>query len=72
MLFINLLENAFKHGVEKMRANAFIHLRMRSQGRQLIFTIENSFDGMASNHDKGIGLENLKKDWIIYILISMN
>ncbi|WP_430682171.1 hypothetical protein [Maribacter halichondriae] len=66
------MENAFKHGVEKMRANAFIHLRMRSQGRQLIFTIENSFDGMASNHDKGIGLENLKKDWIIYILISMN
>ena len=61
LLFINLLENAFKHGVEKIRENAFIHLRMRSKGRQLFFSIENSFEGMASNHNKGIGLENLKK-----------
>lgn len=61
LLFIVLLENAFKHGVEKMRENAFIHLRMRSQGKKLIFTIENSFDESASNQANGIGLENLKK-----------
>jgi len=61
LLFINLLENAFKHGVEKMRENAFIHLRMQSQGKQLFFTIENSFDELTSNNNNGIGLENLKK-----------
>ncbi len=61
LLFINLLENAFKHGVEKMRENAFINLRMQSQGKRLFFTIENSFDELAPNNNYGIGLENLKK-----------
>ncbi len=61
LLFIILLENAFKHGVEKMSDNAFIHLRMQSQEKQLFFTIENSFDKSASNLNNGIGLENLKK-----------
>jgi len=61
LLFINLLENAFKHGVAEMRENAFIHLGMQSQGKQLIFTIENNFDETRLHHKKGIGLENLKK-----------
>lgn len=61
LLFIILLENAFKHGVEKMRENAFIHLGMQSQGKQLLFTIENSFDKSVSNDTNGIGIENLKK-----------
>jgi len=59
LLFIVLLENAFKHGVEKIRENAFINMRMQSQGKQLLFTIENNFDGVISNHYNGIGLENL-------------
>ncbi len=61
LLFINLLENAFKHGVARIRENAFIHLSMQSQGGQLLFTIENSLDRMVSNQNKGIGLENLRK-----------
>lgn len=61
LLFIILLENAFKHGVEKMRKNAFIHLHMQSQGTQLFFKIENNFDEQASRHKPGIGLKNLKK-----------
>lgn len=61
LLFINLLENAFKHGVAEIRENAFIHLSMQSQGKQLFFTIENNFDETRLNHKKGIGLENLKK-----------
>lgn len=61
LLFIILLENAFKHGVEKIRKNAFIHLQMHLQGNQLLFTIENNFDPLAINSSQGIGLENLKK-----------
>lgn len=61
LLFIILLENAFKHGVEKMREEAFIHLKMKSEGKKLFFTIENNFDPSASNQSPGIGLENLKK-----------
>lgn len=61
LLFIILLENAFKHGVEKMRENAFIHLRMESKGKQLLFKIENGMDETCSIDQKGIGHENLKK-----------
>ena len=61
LLFIILLENAFKHGIEKMRTNAYIHLQMKSDEKQLLFTIENNFDKTADNQKPGIGLENLKK-----------
>lgn len=61
LLFIILLENAFKHGVEKMRADAFIRLHMETQNDQLRFTIENRFDASTTNSTNGIGLGNLKK-----------
>ena len=61
LLFIILLENAFKHGVEKLRSNAFIHMHMESTQEELIFTIENNFDPTASETQQGIGLANLKK-----------
>ncbi len=61
LLFIVLLENAFKHGVSEMDEDAFIHLRMQSQEKQLFFTIENSFDEAITNKKNGIGLNNLKK-----------
>lgn len=61
LLFIVLLENAFKHGVEKIREDAFIHIRMQSRGKHLFFKIENSFDKSTSNLNNGIGLNNLKK-----------
>lgn len=61
LLFIILLENAFKHGIERIRKNAFIHLKIESQGKQVLFTIENNFDELVSNRTHGIGLENLKK-----------
>lgn len=61
LLFIILLENAFKHGVEKMRKNAFIQIEMKSQGKKLFFKVENNYDELPVNRHKGIGLDNLKK-----------
>ncbi len=61
LLFIILLENAFKHGVEKIREHAFIRLKIQSEGKKLSFTIENNFNELTSNHKKGIGLDNLRK-----------
>jgi len=60
LLFIILLENAFKHGVEKMRENVFIHLRISSEGKNISFVIENSFKKSTSHPNGGIGLDNLK------------
>ncbi len=61
LLFIILLENAFKHGVEKLRDNSFIHLHIQSQGNRLFFTIKNNFGRVTSNQTIGIGLRNLKE-----------
>ncbi|OJJ17015.1 hypothetical protein BKI52_30320 [marine bacterium AO1-C] len=61
LLFIILLENAFKHGVEKTHDDAFIHMRMQTHNNQLFFTIVNNIDEPLPDHKPGIGLENLKK-----------
>ncbi|WP_298426786.1 histidine kinase [uncultured Kordia sp.] len=61
LLFIILLENAFKHGIETLREHAFIHLNMESKDKQLFFSIENNFNEIITNDRQGIGLENLKQ-----------
>ncbi len=60
LLFINLLENAFKHGVEKATEEAFIHINLKENDQQISFTIQNNFDGKLPSEKSGIGLKNLK------------
>lgn len=62
LLFISLIENAFKHGVNS-RKPSFVHICFKAEGDDLVFISENS------NHPKqdvnrsgsGIGLGNLKR-----------
>lgn len=61
LLFIILLENAFKHGVEPVTENAYIHLDLKTLGNQILFTIENNYEPNTSHQKAGIGLDNLKK-----------
>ena len=61
LLFINLLENAFKHGVEKMTEGAYVRLNLTAQSNRVTFMIENNFDTTNAQKSNGIGLENLKK-----------
>jgi two-component system sensor histidine kinase AlgZ len=61
LLFIILLENAFKHGVENLRENAYIHINMKAENNQILFNIENNFDPTIETEHKGIGLNNLKR-----------
>lgn len=60
LLFIILVENAFKHGVEVLRNNAFVHLVITSKNNEVSFKIENNFD-KNEKKEKGIGLENLRR-----------
>ncbi|AIM61713.1 sensor histidine kinase [Cellulophaga lytica] len=61
LLFIILLENAFKHGVESWsKNNAYIHMNLTYTDNFVQFEIENNFDGTHTN-EGGIGLENLKR-----------
>ena len=62
LLFIILLENAFKHGVENLREDATVTINLTSSESNIKFTIENNFDSSENLKKKpGIGLKNLKR-----------
>ncbi len=61
LLFIILLENAFKHGAERLTENAYIHLDLKTRDNQIFFTIKNNIEPNDSHQGAGIGLDNLKK-----------
>ena len=61
LLFIILLENALKHGVESLTQDAFVKMNLISNDKEIHFTIENNFDPHETAAEKGIGLENLKQ-----------
>jgi len=60
LLFINLLENAFKHGVEKATDNAFVHIKLIEDDTKISFTVKNNYDVEDTSVNEGIGLKNLK------------
>jgi len=61
LLFIILLENAFKHGVENLREHAFVHLNMSATQNLVSFEIKNNFDHKETPNTPGIGIQNLKR-----------
>jgi len=61
LLFINLLENAFKHGVETLTENAFVKMKLTNDDEFIYFSIENNFDEKVDDTSTGIGLINLKR-----------
>ena len=62
LLFISLVENAFKHGVNA-RYPSFVRVSMHYAGGELHFRAENSLFGkQGSDHiGSGIGLDNMKR-----------
>jgi len=61
LLFIILLENAFKHGIENLSKDAYVHINVNTKNNKVFFEIENNFDTTLPKEDKGIGLKNLKR-----------
>jgi hypothetical protein len=61
LLYIILLENAFKHGIETLTENAFIHINLYEDPNFIYFDIENNFDPKEINETNGIGIQNLKR-----------
>ncbi len=67
LLFINLLENAFKHGVETLSAEPFIEFTLSTNSKAISFAIENNFDAQVLEKNKrqrgqgGLGTENVQR-----------
>lgn len=61
LLFIILLENSFKHGIENLSKDAYVYIHITAKDNKVFFEIENNFDQTLPKEDKGIGLKNLKR-----------
>ncbi len=61
LLLIILLENAFKHGVERLRENAFVNIQLKAENGIMSFEIENNFDENDGYKRDGLGISNLKR-----------
>lgn len=62
LLFISLIENAFKHGVSNNKPS-FIHLRITGDNKRINCIIENSYfpKNEQDKSGSGIGMVNLRK-----------
>lgn len=61
LLYLSLVENAFKHGAEKTSGNIDIRISIVTGIDHSIFKVENSAFEDSSDKRKGIGLENVER-----------
>lgn len=65
LLFIPLLENAFKYTIDKKGSK--IHILIKEEGHKLHFSIQNRFDKtVITKLQGGLGLRNLQKRLKLY------
>ncbi|SKA06788.1 sensor histidine kinase [Sediminibacterium ginsengisoli] len=61
MLLIPLVENVFKHGIDKRREDNFIELTVERKDKRLYITVENLYLQLPVNGQTGgLGLSNLR------------
>jgi two-component system, LytTR family, sensor histidine kinase AlgZ len=62
LVLITFLENAFKHGVSGNNSKSWVNVSIHVDGKQCIYTVENSKPEGVNLHEKsGIGLQNVKR-----------
>ncbi|MFT3827011.1 MAG: sensor histidine kinase [Chitinophagaceae bacterium] len=68
LMFIPLLENAFKHGSHRLTNSGFIHGSLEIADKEIHFVLRNDFLPAPQLQTKygGVGIENLKKRLQLY------
>ena len=61
MLLQPLLENAFKHGVERSVGPVSIAVSANIDGKALVVTISNTGSTLAADYREGVGLRNCRE-----------
>ncbi len=64
LLFLTLIENAFKHGVSQAIGDATVDVALRSDDKEIVLKVSNSRPNAAGGSESesgGIGLANLRK-----------
>ncbi len=63
LLFIPMIENTFKHGIEHHTKEGFAHFSLSVQGNELFFEAKNSLSNISINKEQvsGTGLINLQR-----------
>lgn len=62
LLILPIIENAFKHGLDKNVGNGFVDIRLNvSNEGKFNVEVRNSLNGEKNHNGEGIGLKNLRK-----------
>lgn len=60
-ILIPLVENSFKHGASQSTLPSFILIGLKLKKNELYFQVKNSFEPSTNSSEKGIGLDNLRR-----------
>lgn len=60
MLIIPLVENVFKHGIDKRKDDNFITIDIENTGSQLVVVVKNKMAAAVTKEESGKGLANLR------------
>lgn len=68
MLFIQFLENSFKHGTARVQDHGLIKGYLQSKGNELVFSLSNDVMKQLTSEDKygGVGIANAKQRLELY------
>lgn len=67
LLFLSLVENAFKHGAANIAGAIYIFIFVETNADESVFRVENSFVPKEINDEKGLGLKIIQEQLkIIY------
>lgn len=66
LLYLTLVENAFKHGAGKNVEQTKIKIELKTSAHQSVFRIQNTCNDISDYNEKGIGLENINRQLQYY------